>query len=200
MIQLKGKSQTIVVVSVLSLLVAIMLTILVLVPQFSHLKDLSSTANAKQEQLRLGREKVKSIKDGVALIANSKQDIDLLGVAIPKSSEAENALLQVSTAASMAGVTISSVAVSDSKSELKVSLSVSGAYDKTMDFLSKIEQNLRPTLLSDLTIGSVEEGDLSSTFNLSFPYLPAEADMSATPTAAGSPASAESAVTNTGAL
>lgn len=200
MIQLKTKSQTIVAISVLSLLVAVLLTILVLVPQFSHLKELSDTANAKQEQLRLGREKVKSIKDGITLIANSKQDIDLLGVAIPKAPEAESALLQVSTAASMAGVTISSVSVSDGKGQLGVSISISGAYDKTMDFLSKIEQNLRPTQLTDLTIGAVEGADLSSTLNLSFPYLAADAEASPTPSASGVATPSDSAVVNTGAI
>jgi Tfp pilus assembly protein PilO len=200
MIQLKTKSQTIVAISLLSLLVAVLLTILVLVPQFSKLKELSSTANAKQEQLRLGREKVKSIKDGITLIANSKQDIDLLGVAIPKSPEAESALLQVSTAASMGGVTISSVSVSDSKGQLGVSISISGAYDKTMDFLSKIEQSLRPTQLVDITIGTVEGTDLSSTLNLNFPYLAVDAEASPTPSASGAVTPSDSAVVNTGAI
>lgn len=182
MIQLKGKSQAVVISSIISLLVAILLTILVLVPQFSKLKELSDTANAKQEQLKLGREKVRSIKDGVSLIASSKQDIDLLGVAIPKTPEAESALMQVSSAASVAGVTISSVAISDaSKAELKITFSLIGSYDKILDFVSKIESNLRPTQVVDFTINYVEGSELSSTFNLSFPYLEAEPTSSVTP-------------------
>lgn len=182
MIQLKGKSQAVVISSIISLLVAILLTILVLVPQFSKLKELSDTANAKQEQLKLGREKVRSIKDGVNLIASSKQDIDLLGVAIPKTPEAESALMQVSSAASVAGVAISSVSILDtSKAELKISFSLIGPYDKTLDFVSKIESNLRPTQVVDFTINYVEGSELSSTFNLSFPYLEAEPTASLTP-------------------
>ena len=172
MIQMKSKSQTIIVISVVGLLVAILLTILVLVPEFSKLKDLSDTANAKQEQLKLGREKVKSIKDGVTLIANSKTDFDALGVAIPKTPEVENALLEVSTAASASGVAISSVSVSDSsQSELKISVSITGPYDKTIDFASKMEQNLRPTQFADFTINAADQANLTSTFNLVFPFL-----------------------------
>jgi len=176
MIQLKSKSQAVVIFSVVGLLVAILLTVLVLVPQFSSLKDLSDTAEAKQEQLRLGKEKVKSIKDGVNLIANSKKDIDALGVAIPKTPEAESALLQISSAASAAGVSISSIAVSDTgKTDLRISLSITGPYDKTTDFVSKMESNLRPTQFADFTINASEQADLTTTFNLVFPYLEAQA-------------------------
>jgi hypothetical protein len=179
-------SQAIILISVLALLVSLVLIIFYIVPSISSLQDLSGRVLSKQQELEAGKNKVDAIRRAVQTINSAKRDVETLGVAVPEGPSAESALVQLSSAASQAGISISSASIGQAeKGYQDISFSTSGKFENTLSFLEKIEKSLRPVKISDYTINSVEgSSDLSATFNFAFPYI--EKQAAATATAASS--------------
>jgi Tfp pilus assembly protein PilO len=179
----KTKSlQVIVLISVLALLVSLILIIFYIVPNVSSLRDLSNQVLSKQQELEAGKSKVAAIRRAVQTINSAKRDVETLGIAIPSSPSPELALIQLSSAASQAGITITSASIGQAeKGYQNISFSTSGKFENTLSFLEKIEKNLRPVKINNYTINSVERSsDLSATFTFAFPYIEKQAAATAT--------------------
>lgn len=199
--------------AVLAMLVAVLVVIFLIVPRVSAIKDLSNQIVDKESQLKQGQAQVDSVKQFAAILKTARADIAALGVAIPTEEKADEAVLQVASAASKAGVNVTSVSVSTtsaaapravaatqegaatdqaevtsatssaSSGSLQVSVSIRGNYGATLDLLKKLEENLRPVTLKNLSIASNAESgsDVDSSFNLDFPFAKAAvADQAAT--------------------
>ena len=174
--QQKKPSQIILLISVFSLLVAILLVIFVIVPKVSELKNVASDVEAKKQELEAGKSKVAATKKAIQTMSSAKRDLDLLGVAIPTQPDPEDALVQVSAAAGKAGVKLSSIAISQGDtskgSTLGLTFSALGNFDSTIALIDNLEKCLRPITVNDYAISNSENsGDLGSTFNLKLPYV-----------------------------
>ncbi len=170
---MKKNSQFFVLLVLLCLLMSFLGIIFVIVPHVSTLKNLSQRVAAKEQELVLGEEKVAAVKDAATLIKSAQRDIQLLGVAIPEKQKADEALVQATTAASAAGISVQNVVISPSEtSAIVLTLSASGSYQNTITFIADLEKNLRPVKITDYSLTSSSSGgQVNSTFTISFPYL-----------------------------
>lgn len=171
--------------AVLSLLVAILVGILLIYPQITKIKALSATVNQKESELEQGLREVSEIKEFALLLKSAKSDIEKLGVAIPEEERADEALLQMAVAASNAGISITGVGVDAQGSQdaqegellpsgtVTLTISTQGEYLKTVDFIKKAENNLRPASLRNINLSSDEEGSagVSGSFMIDFPFI-----------------------------
>lgn len=175
----------------LSLLLSILGVIFVIVPRVSSLKELAGQVAAKEQELILGREKVQAVREAAMLLNSAKRDIELLGVAIPEKEKADEALVQVTTAASTADVNVDRVVISPSETNSVIfTVSASGGYENTVSLIANLEKNLRPAKITDYSLSSNSSGaQVNSTFTISFPYLP-----EASPVASVTPTSDQSNV------
>lgn len=178
---MKKNSQFFILIVLLCLLLSLLAVIFLIVPHVSTLKNLSQKVAAKEQELTLGREKVQAIRNASILIKSAQRDIQLLGVAIPEKEKADEALVQVTSAASSAGISVQSAVISPSvNSAVSLTVSASGSYENTVSFIANLEKNLRPVKISDYSLASSSSGQISSTFTISFPYLSAQPSPTAT--------------------
>lgn len=179
---MRKNSQFFILAVLVSLLLSILAIIFIIVPNVSSLKDLSNRVAAKEQELILGREKVQAIKEASNVIKSAQRDIQLLGVAVPEKEKADEALVQVTTAATSAGITVDRVVISPTETNsVNFTVSANGSYTDTITFMANLEKNLRPAKISDYSLSSNSLGSqVNSTFTVSFPYLPEAATASAT--------------------
>ena len=178
--------------AVLALLASFIIVITYLVPQISSIKDGSNRAAAKEQELEAGKKKIQTIKTAVQLIASAKKDIETLGISMPAKAKAEEAVVQVASAASQAGAAVKSITVGDTKGgKVLLSFSTEGKFDQYTTFLDNLEKNLRPMKISDynMTLNQNDQSLVDSTFNIEFPYVDTEA--TATPVSAEGAATKE---------
>lgn len=183
---MKKQSQLTSFLSVLALLGAFILIIFVLVPKIRQLSDLSNQAKAKSEQIELKKQEIAAVRQASALIKSAKQEVQTLQIAVPDKEKTEEALAQLSDATASAGLDLTSIGLHGAQDGyVKVSATVFGPFDKVIALMGNLEKNLRPIRVDDYTVTSSEgSADVSTTLNLSFPYLPqAVASVSASPQA-----------------
>lgn len=194
--------------AILAMLVAVLVVIFFIVPKVSAIKDFSNQAVQKESELASGQAKVAAAKQFATLIKTARADIEKLGVSIPTEEKADEAILQAASAASSAGIGITSVSVSASDGTenatktttategqaavkeaatggvLSLTIATRGNYTATVDFLKKMESNLRPITLKNLSVASsVDSGsDVDGNFTLDFPYVAANATATSQPT------------------
>jgi len=172
----KSKSQMPMLISILALLVALILIGFFIVPKTSEIKELSNEVAKKEQELELGKKKVASIREAIKLMAQAKNDIEKLNIAIPSNPNAEEALVQLQEIASKSGSVIIDSSVGDSnQSTQKIGLTLNGEYSQILDFLSKLKSNMRPVEISNYSMVSNEdESIITASFNLEYPYLDME--------------------------
>lgn len=180
--------------AVLAMLVAIIVVIFFIVPRVSAIRDLSNQVAQRESELKSGQAKVEAVKQFAMILKTAKNDIDKLGVSIPTEERADEALLQAASAASSAGVGISSVAIAASSEQvqnetaqsgsgdqaqstvksgvLTLTISARGSYSAMLDYIKKLEENIRPVTIQNLSIASsADSSDVDGTFTLHFPFV-----------------------------
>jgi len=184
--------------AVLAMLVAIIVVIFFIVPRVSSIRDLSNRVSQKELELKAGQAKVEAVKQFALVLKTAKNDIDKLGVSIPTEEKADEALLQATSAASSAGISISSVAIaatSESASAasteaatgtvqadgaqnptksgvLTLTISTRGGYSAMLDYIKKLEENIRPVTIKSVAIASAtDSSDVDGNFTLDFPFV-----------------------------
>lgn len=174
------KNQSLIYISVLALLIAFILVIIFIVPKIATLKDLSTQVAKKEDELNAGKQKVEDLKRAAALIKTARSEVETMQIAVPTKEKMDEAVAQLSAAATQAGLSIQSVTIgTPSKGMANLTVTTEGEFSNTVSFMSNIEQNLRPATFSDFSLASSQANSLiSATFNLSFPFI----DESATPT------------------
>jgi len=191
--------------AVLAMLVAIIVVIFVIVPRVSAIRELSNQVTQKESELKAGQAKVEAVKQFALILKTAKNDIDKLGVSIPTEEKADEALLQAASAASSAGVSISSVAIaatsetvsgstetaasaqqadtaqSPAKSGiLSLTISTRGAYSAMLDYVKKLEENIRPVTIKGVAIAAVaDSSDVDGNFTLDFPFVEESSQLTA---------------------
>jgi Tfp pilus assembly protein PilO len=170
---MQKSNQLTILIVLLSLLLSFLGIVFVIIPQISTLKDLANKATAKQSELTAGRAEVAAIKEAAQLIKSAASDITLLGVAVPDGAKADEALVQVTQAATQAGLSVKSVSVSQAADGyVGFSVSTEGAYDQTITFIGNLEKSLRPAGIVDYNLSQTDKAStISATFNIKFPYI-----------------------------
>jgi len=193
--------QTLAAISALALLASILAIIFIVVPKMRDLKSINTKVKAKEQELEAGKAKVAAVKKAAELIKKARKDLETLGVAVPNSEKAEEALLQVSSAAGEAGITVKSTTISASnegQNSLNLAVSTTGHYDSTIKFMENLEKSLRPATTDSFNFSPrPETGDVDATFQISLPYVDEAAMASATATAtaqSGEPTTAKEAI------
>lgn len=185
---MKKNSQLVILVVLLALLLSFLGIVFVIVPQISSLKDISNQIAAKQVELSAGRAEVEAVRTAAQLIKSASSDIATLGIAVPNGAKADEALVQVTQAASQAGLTVqnASVGQGDQSGYVAFSVSTEGSYDQTVAFIANLEKSLRPAGIVDYSLSSTEKASvISATFNIKFPYVTQDVAASATVTPTG---------------
>jgi Tfp pilus assembly protein PilO len=175
----RSNQQKIMIVAAISLLVAFLLIIFYIVPSISDLKDKATTIASKKQEHDLGVQKVQAIRSATQAIALAKKQVSLIGVAIPEKQNAEEAVLQISTASKDASVTVKGISVGDSEvagkataGSLGISVSVTGEYANIVKLTKALEKNLRPVNISNISVSvGNTSSEVSAKFDLNFPYL-----------------------------
>jgi Tfp pilus assembly protein PilO len=165
------KGKLTIIFSTLVLFVALFVFILFLIPKVNQLKSVSDDVAKKKMEYESGLLRVMLAQKAVDIIAQAKKESALLGIAIPDSPQAEDAILQLSSSASQAGLkVISAEVVKSSEGVLSIAFSTRGSYEQTVDFVSKLKTNLRPTKIVELNMTKSSD-NIDTNFNLEFPYL-----------------------------
>ena len=169
----KTKSQIPMLIGVMSLLIAILLVIFFIVPKTSEVKTLANEVAVKKQELELGKQKVTAIREAVKLIASAKREIDTLDVSIPQTPSADEALAQVQTIASQSEVKIVETTIgSATDGYQEVTVTISGSYMNLVNYLDKMQNNLRPIKLNAFNLFYNETtSDITMSIDLVFPYL-----------------------------
>jgi len=178
--------QTLAAISALALLASILAIIFIIVPKMKDLKSINTQVKAKEQELEAGKAKVAAIKNAAALIKKARKDLETLGIAVPDQERAEEALLQVTSAAGKAEITVKSMTMSagGEGNLLSVAVSTSGRYDNTIRFMENLEKSLRPAATTSFNFApKVGTGDVDATFQIVLPYVNEAALASATATA-----------------
>lgn len=190
----KSKTNQLSTLAALLLLVAILVIIFVVVPQVSSIREYSNQITQKEADLSSGEEQVQAIREYALVIKAARADVEKLGVSIPTEEKADEAVLQIASAASSAGIDLMSVSIASSSSSvsesatsdsgaggtLSLTISTTGEYGKTIAFVGNLEKNLRPVAIKNMSIAvdSENSSTISGSFLLEFPYI--EASSSAT--------------------
>ncbi len=170
--KVEDKGKIVIIFSSAMLLIALFVLILFLIPRINQIKTLATEIANKQAEYEVGLLRVSLAQKAVDTITQAKKESDLLGVAIPESPRAEEAILQVSTSASSSGLQVTSAEViKASEGILSITVSTRGSYDNTISFVSKLKNNLRPVKLVDLTMTKDGDDVINANFNLELPYL-----------------------------
>jgi len=153
------------------LFIALFVLILFVIPKLSQLRELSNRVQDKKIEYQQGVSDIQSIASLTGLINQYKQQADALKVALPASSEAEDALSQLDAICRISNLAITSADVqSDEKGNLIVDLSTKGSYESTISLLGKLKDNLRPVKISSLSMTKAD-GEILSDFSLDFLYF-----------------------------
>lgn len=169
---MEKKGKIVIIFSTVILFFALFAFILFLIPSINRLKEVSTEVAKKQAEYEAGLLRVMMAQKAVDTITQAKQESALLGVAIPESPRAEEAMIQMNSSASSSGLkVISAEVIKANEGILSISFSTKGNYDNTISFISKIKSNLRPTKIVDLTMTKDGSDEINANFNLEFPYL-----------------------------
>lgn len=167
----ESKKKISLVFATILLFAALVVLILYVIPKINQLKELSKQVQSKQIEYETGKAKVENATTLSSLISQYKQQANLLGVALPSTSKAEDALVELSSTADASGVSITSADVqSDNKGSLQVNLSIRGGYQSSVTFLGKLKDNIRPIKVINMTMTKVDN-DILTDFTLVFPYF-----------------------------
>lgn len=183
--------------AVFTVILAILAAVFYIVPQASAIKDLSNKIVQNEQELTAGQAKVSAAKQFAMVVKAAKADIEKLGISIPTEEKADEAVLQSASAASSAGITLVSVSVSGQSSTpassassesadltsgggassgiISLTISTKGNYPATIEFVKKLEENIRPVTLKNMSIAVAEDGgdDIDGSFVLEFPFVKA---------------------------
>lgn len=166
------RAKAVIIFSTVILFFALVAFIVLLIPRINTLKEISSEVAKKKMEYEVGLYRVSLSQKAVDTIAQAKQESDLLGIAIPQSPKADEAIIEVSAAAKQSGLDITSAEVIKAKEGiLSISFGTRGNYDNTIGFLGKLKNNLRPVKIVDMVLTKTSDDKINASYNLDFPYL-----------------------------
>jgi Tfp pilus assembly protein PilO len=164
------KTKLAITLSTILLFVALVVLILYLIPRVSQLKLLSHQVESKRVEYESGKLKIQNAEALQSMLGQYKKEAELLGIALPGKSKAEDALVELSEAAKGSGLEIVSADVSDEKGSLLVDLSTKGTYENQVGFLDKLKNNLRPIKVVEIEMTKIDD-KIVTNLKLNFPYF-----------------------------
>lgn len=167
---IEKKTKLAITLSTILLFVALVVLILYLIPKVSQLKLLSNQVESKRVEYESGKLKIQNAELLQSMLGQYKKEAELLGIALPGSSKAEDALVELSEAARSVNLEIMSADVSDEKGSLQVDFSTKGTYENQVNLLDKLKNNLRPVKVIEIEMAKTD-GNIVANLKLSFPYF-----------------------------
>lgn len=171
------KTKLAITLSTILLFVALVVLILYLIPRVSQLKLLSNQVESKRIEYESGKLKIQNAEALQSMLGQYKKEAELLGIALPGSSKAEDALVELSDAARSVNLEIISADVSDEKGNLQVDFSIKGTYENQVSFLDRLKNNLRPIKVIEIEMAKIDD-NIVANLKLNFPYFSSLADSS----------------------
>jgi len=165
------KSKSAIIFATILLFVALVVLILYLLPKISQLKTLSNQVESKKIEYETGKLRIDNIAALNEMVGQYKRQAELLGIALPSSGRAEDALLELSSAASDSNLQVISAEVNpEGKGSLQVSISTRGTFENSVGFINKLKSNLRPIKVLDLSMNKSDD-EIITSLDLNFPFF-----------------------------
>lgn len=167
------KSQNLILITSLLLIIAIAIVALYIAPKFYEIAKINSQIKMKQEQYNLGIRKIEAIKQAGDVMKISLQEINRINVSMPLEKSADEALITVEKIARGNGLDLKNVQIGKSdetKSLASIEVTMEGGFESIAGFLNAMKNNLRPVDVDSYIIEPI--GDrLSFSVSLMFPYF-----------------------------
>lgn len=153
----------------LSILVILALGYFVILPMMSSLKEFNLKIAAKdQENSEMGQ-KISDLNSLKTEFNNAKQDVELLGLALPSSDQVPEILVQLETIANKSGMIISNLQPGKSSSlGTAFNLTTQGNFSALDLFVNSLEKNLRPIQIKSMNLSSSTNSTGGSILNVTF--------------------------------
>lgn len=139
-----------------------------LIPQYLESdRNLSYELNVVKEKITRTEDEVSNLKDLQNQFSTKKDVLEILDLAIPNGDKTDDALSAISGIAKESGVELKDIKP-DSKKHGIVVANISGFYDGIKMFVGKIENNIRPIVISDFSISQNTSQNSVGQLNVNF--------------------------------
>jgi Tfp pilus assembly protein PilO len=156
--------------STIILFVALFVLILYLIPKINQLKTLSNQVESKKVEYESGKLKIANADILKSMLGQYKKEADILGIALPSTAKAEDALVELSEATRLSGIELVSADVSNQKGAVQVEIETKGTFENQVNFIDKLKSNLRPIKVVEINM-SKQDNTILGSFKLNFPYF-----------------------------
>lgn len=163
--------QTAIVLLVSVVIVAV--TYYLAMPQAEKLKVKGEQLAAKKSQIKALEARKESLVRLAGLINQYQADIARLGSAYPSEDQTVEAMIQAQSLVERSGLTVVSLTPNKVKDGgVPVSMSLKGSYQGLGQLLRELQFNLRPVVLSEMTVNSAskEQNVISVTIVANFQF------------------------------
>lgn len=162
----------------LLVIISIMAGYFLLWPFSNQLKEGNIVFAAKEEELKLKKQKLDDLRTLSENFVKAEEDLRILELSMPKEEQIPEILVQIEAMVGEAGLTIGDVNPKKNEKEKKVevTLSVGGEYANIINLMGLLQENIRPVSISEINLSKGEKAEenanQSLTFSLiaSFPY------------------------------
>jgi len=154
------KSVSGVIITSILVVAAFLAVVFILIPALKKLKNNSERGAIANANIQNGTQYIKDVQAAYGRLQSNKEMVSLLNVAAPTDSDIAEALVQVDNIASSSGLALNALSPSlGENGEAKINVMVSGNYQDLEKFLQGIEKNIRPFIISSVSVTSYEGGE-----------------------------------------
>ncbi len=151
----------------LLLLAAILGWFAVIRPQFSAFSQNATNVKVKSTEVASYQQRLDDLQAIKAQGDNVTKTLELLYLAMPKSSQIPEVLVMIEALGSRAGVVLDAATVgTPTAGEVPVSLSFSGNLGSVSNFLNAINENVRTAIVKNQSITSEDAGSMTVSIQL----------------------------------
>jgi len=143
---------------ILLIVLAMLLFIFLGAPSFGKLKNNSARAAVASANNVDGAKYIKDIQAAYQKLAANPQAVALLNTAAPTDSDIAGALVQIGGIATDSGLSLNALSPTHTDNgDVQINAMVSGDYGQLEKFLTSLENNLRPFVVSSIAVTAFEE-------------------------------------------
>lgn len=162
----------------LLVIISIMAGYFLLWPFSNQLKEGNIAFAAKEEELKLKKQKLDDLRALSENFVKAEEDLRILELSMPKEEQIPEILVQIEAMVGEAGLKIGDLNPKKNEKEGKVDviLSVEGEYVNIINLIGLLQENIRPVSIREINLskgeGTEENANQAFTFSLtaSFPY------------------------------
>lgn len=141
-------------------------------PAASRIRETNDKIRNLQAKEKQAQNRINTLSQLSSLATRSPTDYSRLTVALPAAAAVEEIYVTLEALAARTGLTITNITASKpDKDRVPIEVSVKGVYQGTGEFMTLVNQNLRPAEIKQAAIASTKsDGEivLTATFKLEF--------------------------------